>query len=197
MIIFCTMLHLVDTSASLFLKGIVFPLGFTFARTQFNVNEDSTFLVFERLFQWTNYPWNHILLVVTFSIHLWTRHAFKRPILLVMFELCPYEFALGFPDFVGEILFAFMWIFWTYNFVTSLVLGANPNWQQRFKAIVVNYLEGCKCKHKKLVGNLQILFFPGLFMLLKKCKNLGLGNPSLSTMRWPNQEFKYYQLNCI
>lgn len=38
-----------------FLKGVVFLLGFTFARTQLNVNEDSTFLVFERLFQWTNY----------------------------------------------------------------------------------------------------------------------------------------------
>jgi hypothetical protein len=87
----------------LFLKGIVFLLGFTFARTQFNVNEDSTFLVFETLFQWTNYSWNHILLVVTFRIHLWTRGAFKCPILLVMFELCAYEFALGFPNFVGEI----------------------------------------------------------------------------------------------
>jgi hypothetical protein len=49
------MLHLIDTLASLILRGIVFLLGFTFARTQFNVNEDSTFLVFERLFQWANY----------------------------------------------------------------------------------------------------------------------------------------------
>jgi hypothetical protein len=40
---------------SLFLKGIVFLLGFTFAGTQSNVNDNSTFLVFERLFQWTNY----------------------------------------------------------------------------------------------------------------------------------------------